>query len=79
MPLPVHPLLSKPSSTNNSEVSAEEFLLPKALLASSVKPALNLVKPLSSSVDWLAEIIHIIRPLVYGTHDHAFDLFVPDS
>jgi len=62
MPLPLHPLFS----TEHTELSAEDYLLPKALTLSSVKPALRLVKALSSPLDWLSEIIYISRPLVYG-------------
>ncbi|KAG5647953.1 hypothetical protein DXG03_006987 [Asterophora parasitica] len=60
MPLPQHSLISNPS-----ESSVEQFLLPKAMTTSSVKPSLSLVKTLSSPQDWVAESIHILRPLVY--------------
>ncbi|KAF5385206.1 hypothetical protein D9615_001495 [Tricholomella constricta] len=60
MPLPAHTLLSAPS-----ESSVEEYLLPKAMTTSSVKPSLSLVKTFSSPQDWLAESIYILRPLVY--------------
>ncbi|KAK2461943.1 hypothetical protein APHAL10511_006406 [Amanita phalloides] len=66
-PLPPHPLLANVSGANHPELSVEEYLLPKALTPSSVKPAGNLVKPLSSPVDWLAETIYIIRPLAYAS------------
>ncbi|KAF8632613.1 hypothetical protein AX15_001815 [Amanita polypyramis BW_CC] len=67
IPLPLHPLLSNTSDVNLSELSAEDYLLQKALTPSSVKPAVNLIKRLSSPVNWLAEVIYIIRPLVYAS------------
>ncbi|GLB36118.1 putative peroxisomal membrane protein (Pex16) [Lyophyllum shimeji] len=60
IPLPPHSLLS-----GRSESSVEEYLLPKAMTTSSVKPSLSLVRPISSPQDWLAESIYILRPLVY--------------
>jgi peroxin-16 len=63
IPLPLHPLFSGA----NTELSAEDFLLPKAFTLSSVKPALRLVKALSSPLDWISEIIYISRPLVYAS------------
>jgi len=48
-------------------MAVEDFLLPKALTTSSVKPALSLLKSLSTPQDWLAEVIYIIRPLVYAS------------
>ncbi|KAG6890372.1 hypothetical protein C0992_001962 [Termitomyces sp. T32_za158] len=63
-PLPPHTLLSP-----QSESTPEDFLLPKALATSSVRPSLSLVKPLSSPTDWIAESIYIVRPLVYGKCD----------
>ena len=66
MPLPPHGLLTDlPQS--RSETAAEEYLLQKALTPSSVKPSLSLVQSLYSPQDWLAEVIYILRPLVYGT------------
>lgn len=59
--LPPHALLSP-----QSENTAEDYLLPKAMATSSVRPSLSLVKPLSSPTDWIAESIYILRPLVYG-------------
>ncbi|KAH9950387.1 peroxisomal membrane protein PEX16 [Amylocystis lapponica] len=62
--LPVHPLLTPPPPTQ-SPIPVEEYLLPKALTTSSVKSPTSLLKPLSSPKDWLAEVIYILRPLVY--------------
>ncbi|KAF8445898.1 peroxisome membrane protein [Boletus edulis BED1] len=48
-----------------ADTSVEEYLLPKALTTNSVRPSLQLVKPLRSFQDWTAEIIYILRPLIY--------------
>ncbi|KAJ7092689.1 peroxisomal membrane protein PEX16 [Mycena epipterygia] len=64
VPLPPHPLLTSPPP-NPTDSSAEDYLLPKALTASSVKPSHSLLKTLSSPRDWLAEMLYILRPLVY--------------
>jgi len=50
-----------------SDTAVEDFLLPKALTTISVKPSLSLLKTLSAPQEWLAEIVHILRPLIYGT------------
>ncbi|KAJ7103567.1 peroxisomal membrane protein PEX16 [Mycena belliarum] len=64
VPLPPHPLLTSPPP-NPTDTSAEDYLLPKALTTSSVKPSHSLLKTLSSHRDWLAEFLYILRPLVY--------------
>lgn len=64
VPLPPHSLLTSPSA--RSESSVEDYLLPKALTTSSVKPSLSLIRSLSSPLEWISEIIYILRPLVYG-------------
>jgi peroxin-16 len=69
VPLPPHPLLTSPPP-NPTDTSAEDYLLPKALTASSVKPSHSLLKTLSSHRDWLAELLYIFRPLVYGKSAH---------
>jgi len=63
VPLPPHPLLK----SAQADISAEDYLLPKALTTSSVKPSVLLIRPFSSLRDWSAEIIYILRPLIYGT------------
>ncbi|TFK41199.1 peroxisome membrane protein [Crucibulum laeve] len=63
-PLPPHSLLTPPPPTR-SDTSVEDYLLPKALTTSSVKPSLSLLNTLSSPQDWLAETVYILRPLVY--------------
>ncbi|KDR84948.1 hypothetical protein GALMADRAFT_233424 [Galerina marginata CBS 339.88] len=63
IPLSPHPLLT----SAQSDTSPEEYLLPKALTTSSVKPSLSLLRPLSGSRDWLAESLYILRPLVYAS------------
>ncbi|KAF8640658.1 hypothetical protein AX17_000315 [Amanita inopinata Kibby_2008] len=67
IPLPLHPLLSNAHNSRHSDPSVEDYLLPKALTTSSVKPALALVNTLSSPIDWGAEVIYILRPLVYAS------------
>ena len=62
IPLPLHPLLN----SAQNDTSAEDYLLPKSLSIASVKPSLLLVRSLSGPQDWLAEIIYVLRPLVYG-------------
>lgn len=64
VPLPPHPLLT----SAQADMSAEDFLLPKALTTSAVKPSLSLVRPLSSPREWIGETIYVLRPLVYGTY-----------
>lgn len=64
--LPPHPLLATPSPPMRSDTAVEDFLLPKALTTSSVKPSLSLLKSLSTPQEWLAEIVYILRPFVYG-------------
>lgn len=61
-----HPLLVSPPPSR-SESTVEDYLLPKALTSSSVKPSLSLVRTLSAPQEWLSEIVYILRPLVYGT------------
>ncbi|PCH33687.1 peroxisome membrane protein [Wolfiporia cocos MD-104 SS10] len=65
VPLPVHPLLTPPPPTKSPD-PIEDYLLPKALTTSTVKTPTNLVQPLKSPKDWLAEVVYILRPLVYA-------------
>ena len=58
-------LLNKPDALS-CETPIEEFLLPKALSTDAVKNPLTLVRELSSTTDWIAEVIFILRPLIYG-------------
>ncbi|KAJ7125618.1 peroxisomal membrane protein PEX16 [Mycena crocata] len=62
VPLPPHPLLTSPP--NSIDASAEDYLLPKALTASTVKPSHSLLKTLSSHRDWLAEVLYILPSLL---------------
>jgi peroxin-16 len=55
-----------PLPPTQSDTSIEDYLLPKALTTSSVKLSTALVKALTTPQDWLAEVIYIFRPLVYG-------------
>ncbi|KXN90064.1 Peroxisomal membrane protein PEX16 [Leucoagaricus sp. SymC.cos] len=70
--LPPHPLLTAPPPPMRSDTAVEDFLLPKALTTSSVKPSLTLLKTLSAPQDWLVEdwlveVIHVLRPLIYAS------------
>ena len=66
IPSPPHPLLT----SAQADMSAEDFLLPKALSTSAVKPSLSLLRPLSSPQEWIGETIYVLRPLVYGMRRH---------
>ncbi|KAL1690143.1 peroxisome membrane protein [Schizophyllum commune] len=66
VPLPPHPLLTAPP-ISRSRNDVEDFLLPKALTPSVVKPPLALVRPFTSPTEWLAEIIYVLRPLIYAS------------
>lgn len=46
----------------------EELLLPKALSTSSVKTSTALLQELGSPLEWMAEILFVLRPLIYGKH-----------
>lgn len=59
-PPPPHSLLTTPSGS-----AVEDYLLPKALTTSDVKPSLSLIKTLSGPREWLAEVIYVLRPLAY--------------
>jgi len=63
--LPHHPVAVPPPP--RSDVSIEEYLLPKALTTASVKPPLTLVRSFSSPQEWISEVVYILRPLVYAT------------
>ena len=67
VPLPPH-LLLVPLPPNQQSAPVEDFFLPKALAASSVKLPIGVMRPLSSPKDWVAEFIYVLRPLVYGKH-----------
>lgn len=64
--LPPHALLTTSPPPMRSDMAVEEYLLPKALTTSSVKPSISLLKALSSPQEWLGEIIYILRPFAYG-------------
>lgn len=61
VPLEPHPLFAPDSIAD----AVDDFLLPKALSTASVKKSTTLVRALSSPQDWIAEVIYILRPLVY--------------
>ncbi|KIY64188.1 peroxisome membrane protein [Cylindrobasidium torrendii FP15055 ss-10] len=60
-----HPLISPPPT--RSATAVEDYLLPKALSTNSVKPSLSLLRSLSGPKEWTAEIIYVLRPLVYAS------------
>lgn len=67
VPLPPHPLIVQPPPpTLTMTDPVDEFLLSKALLPTSVKAPTALLKCLSGPKDWLAEIVYILRPLIYA-------------
>ncbi|KAF9237324.1 peroxisomal membrane protein PEX16 [Melanogaster broomeanus] len=78
--VPLHPssIMLTPPPPGRCDTSVEDYLLPKALTTSSVRPSLQLVKSLMSVQDWVAEAVYILRPLVYvsmlraGKKDRAF-------
>ncbi|KAF8585528.1 peroxisomal membrane protein PEX16 [Ramaria rubella] len=59
-----NPILTHPVSSRSTS-PVENYLLPKALSPSSVKPPICLVRPLASPTDWLAEGLYILRPFLY--------------
>ncbi|KAH6917417.1 peroxisomal membrane protein PEX16 [Coprinopsis sp. MPI-PUGE-AT-0042] len=63
VPLSPHELLSP--TTRRTGTAAEDYLLPKALTTASVKPSLSLLPTLSGARDWAAEVVYVLRPLVY--------------
>lgn len=58
-------LLNRPEALS-CETPIEDYLLPKALSTEAVKNPLTLMRELSSPKDWIAEVIFILRPLIYG-------------
>ncbi|KAG1825891.1 peroxisomal membrane protein PEX16 [Suillus subaureus] len=67
IPLQPNALMLAPSPPARADISVEDYLLPKALTTSSVKPSMLLMKPMSSPLEWVSECIYIIRPLVYAS------------
>lgn len=65
VPLLPHPLITQPPPPTSKD-PVEEYLLPKALLPTSVKAPTALLKCLVGPKEWLAEIVYILRPLIYG-------------
>ncbi|KAF8560322.1 peroxisomal membrane protein PEX16 [Imleria badia] len=65
VPLQPSALMLTPPPPGRADTSVEDYLLPKALTTASVRPSLQLVKPFVSIQDWIAEVIYILRPLVY--------------
>lgn len=67
VPLPPHPLLVPPPP-REEPMPVKDYLLSKALSTASVKLPTALMKKLSSPKDWIAELIYVLRPLVYGAY-----------
>ncbi|KZW02578.1 peroxisome membrane protein [Exidia glandulosa HHB12029] len=59
-----NPMLTAAHSKKSAAV--DDYLLPRALSPASVKPPVHLMRQLSSPKEWLAEYVHILRPLVYA-------------
>lgn len=59
-----HPLLTTPP-TSLTQTTIEDYLLPKALTPSSLRDPRFLLRTLSGPADWAAEILYILRPLLY--------------
>ena len=59
-----HPLLTTPP-TSLTQTTIEDYLLPKALTPSSLRDPRALLRTLSGPTDWAAEVLYILRPLVY--------------
>ncbi|GJE86162.1 peroxisomal membrane protein pex16 [Phanerochaete sordida] len=67
VPLPPHPLIVQPPPpTSTTKDAVDEYLLSKALLPTAVKAPTALVKALVGPTAWLAEIVYILRPLIYA-------------
>lgn len=66
VPLQPSAIMLTPPPPGRADTSVEDYLLPKALTTASVRPSLQLVKPLLSVQDWIAEVMYILRPLIYG-------------
>lgn len=62
-----NPLLTE-KPTNGRASPVEHYLLPKALSPSFLKQPTCLINSLSSPRDWIAELTHILRPLIYGEY-----------
>lgn len=62
--LAANPLLA---SSSSNQPSVDEFLLAKALTPSSVCAPTRLLAPLIGPREWSAEMIYIVRPVIYGT------------
>lgn len=58
-----HPLLTTPTSLTQTTI--EDYLLPRALTPSSLRDPRFLLRILSGPTDWAAEILYILRPLIY--------------
>lgn len=62
----IHSLFKNITNVRSGSV-VEDYLLPKALSTSSVRPSVTLMSPLASPREWASEVIYVLRPLIYGT------------
>jgi peroxin-16 len=62
-PSKLNPLLN-PDHTGSTP-PIEGYLLSKALTPTAVKPPSAIISPLISPKDWIAEVLYILRPLIY--------------
>ena len=60
-----HPLLTTPP-TSLTQTTIEDYLLPKALTPSSLRDPRFLLRALSGPTEWAAEVLYILRPLIYA-------------
>ncbi|KIJ32048.1 hypothetical protein M422DRAFT_185048 [Sphaerobolus stellatus SS14] len=58
-----NPLLSEKPTGRSSPI--ENYLLPKALSPTSVKPPTTLLRPFGTPLDWISEVLYVLRPLIY--------------
>ncbi|KDQ16718.1 hypothetical protein BOTBODRAFT_156651 [Botryobasidium botryosum FD-172 SS1] len=68
IPHPFTPPDSAPASPVSTVVPVDEYLRTKALTTTDIRSSINptsLLRSLSSSRDWVAEVLYILRPLIY--------------
>jgi peroxin-16 len=62
-----NPLLSTlPAPGKTAPPPIESYLMGKALDTSAVRAPITLQSPIISPKDWVAEVLYILRPLIYG-------------
>lgn len=53
------------TASRSKTATVDDYLLPRALSPASVTPSLQLIRPMISGKEWVAELIYILRPLAY--------------